>query len=236
MPLEITFPWGDQKFWGGNHEYLWFRGAVWGPKPIACGFLALEEWCFAELERGRPVDELIHEIVEGNDCIAILGVPVMIALHTQAVSEGTLALVTSHRLLDADYNRFAQDLHADVTARIGFDRGEEVHFEAVQAANAREVRRKQLSWLVPLFLFGSDQFAERTRAAILDFKNQLPFEYEEQRDVQAVCDHFTKQALEYEVSCLILRTTAPTERTWTRAKSPSPTSVPRLRLPSEWRK
>jgi hypothetical protein len=60
--------------------------------------LALEEWCFAELERGRPVDELIHEIVERNDCIAILGVAVMIALHTQSVSEVTLALVTSQRL------------------------------------------------------------------------------------------------------------------------------------------
>ena len=84
IPLEITFPWGAQKFWGGEREYLWFRGSVFGPKPIACGFLALEEWCFAELERDRPVDELIHEIVEGNDCIAILGVAVMIALHTQA--------------------------------------------------------------------------------------------------------------------------------------------------------
>jgi hypothetical protein len=198
IPLEISFPGGDQQFWGGNREYLWFRGSVFGPQPVACGFLALEEWCFAELECGRPVDELIHEIVEGNDCIAILGVAVMIALHTQAVSEATLALLASQRLWPADYNRFAQDLHADVTARIGFDRGEEVHFEAVHAANAREVRRTQLNWLVPLFLFGSNQFAERTRAAILDFKNNLPYEYEEQCNVQAVREHLTKQALEYE--------------------------------------
>jgi hypothetical protein len=160
--------------------------------------LALEEWCFAELERGRPVDELIRQIIESNECIAILGVAVALALHTQGVSEVTLALVATQRLWAADYNRLAQDLHADMTARIGFDRGEEVHFQAVRAANAREVRSKQLSWLVPLFLFGSDQFAERTRAAILDFKNQLPFEYEEQRDVQAVREHFTEQALEYE--------------------------------------
>jgi hypothetical protein len=159
--------------------------------------LALEEWCFAELERGRPVDELIHEIVEGNDCIAILGVAVVIALHTQALSEVTLALVTTQHLWAADYNRFAQDLHAGVTARIGFDRSDEVHFEAVQAANAREVRRTQLKWLVPLFVFGDERFAERTRAAILDFKNDLPYEYEEQRYVQAICEYLTKQALEY---------------------------------------
>lgn len=195
VPLEITFPWGDQKFWGGNREYLWFRGSVFGPKPIACGFLALEEWCFAQLERDRPVDELIHEIVEGGDCIAILGVAVMIALHTQARSEVTLALVTSQRLLNADYGRFA---HADMTARMGFDRGEETHFEAVRAANARAVRRMQFGWLVQLFVFGDEHFAERTRAAILDFKNNLPFEYEEHRDVPAAREYFTKHASEYE--------------------------------------
>lgn len=59
MPLEIAFPWGRQKFWGCSREYLWFRGSVWGPKPIACGFLALEEWCFAELERGRRGDHAL---------------------------------------------------------------------------------------------------------------------------------------------------------------------------------
>ena len=138
IPLEIAFPWGDQKFWGGDREYLWFRGSVFGPKPIACGFLALEEWCFAELERGRPVDELIHEIVEGNDCIAILGVAVMIALHTQARVGGDPGACHVATLVGCGLQPIAQDLHADVTVRIGFDRGEEAHFEAVQGANARE--------------------------------------------------------------------------------------------------
>ncbi len=72
LPLEIHFPWGTQQFWGGDREYLWHR-AMWVPKALACGFMALEEWCFAELERGRPVDELIHQVVQGNKSIAILG-------------------------------------------------------------------------------------------------------------------------------------------------------------------
>ena len=113
------------------------------------------------------------------------------------MSEVTLALVTSQRLWSADYNRMAQDLAANVTALMGFERGEEAHVEAIQAANAREVRRTQLRWLVPLFVFGGERFAERTRAAILDFKNNLPYEYEEQRDVQAAREYLTKQALEY---------------------------------------
>jgi hypothetical protein len=197
IPLEITFPWGIQKFWGGNREYLWCRGSVFGPKPIACGFLALEEWCLAELERGRPLDELIQAVVEGNDCIAILGVAVMIALHTQALLQVTFALVTSQRLWAADYNRMAQDIAANVRASIGFERGDEAHFEAVQTANAREVRRRHLRWLAQFFVFGGDGFAKRTRAAILDFKDNLPYEYEEQRDDQWIGEVLTKQALEY---------------------------------------
>ncbi|MDH5668242.1 MAG: hypothetical protein OEY86_09555 [Nitrospira sp.] len=71
IPLELTFPWGTQRFWGTDQEYLWFRSTR-APKAIGCGFMALEEWCFAELARGRPVDELIQQIVKENECIAIL--------------------------------------------------------------------------------------------------------------------------------------------------------------------
>ncbi|WYX20959.1 hypothetical protein WJ973_07465 [Achromobacter xylosoxidans] len=56
IPLELTFPWGTQRFWGTGREYLWFR-SMWAPKAIGCGFMALEEWCFAELARKRSVDE-----------------------------------------------------------------------------------------------------------------------------------------------------------------------------------
>ena len=48
IPLELTFPWGTQRFWGTDREYLWFR-STWAPKAIGCGLMALEEWCFAEL-------------------------------------------------------------------------------------------------------------------------------------------------------------------------------------------
>ncbi len=90
IPLELEFSWGTQRFWGTDREYLRFR-STWAPKAIACGFMALEEWCFAELERGRPVDELIQQIVEGNECIAILGIASMLALHTETVSDSDVA-------------------------------------------------------------------------------------------------------------------------------------------------
>ena len=196
IPLTLKFPWGEQRFWGNEREYLWFR-STWAPKAIGCGFMALEEWCFAQLERGRTVDELIQQVVEGNDCIAILGVASMLALHTETVSEATLPLLTSQRLLAADHNRFGQDLSSTANL-IGFMRPTDLlHAEAVQTANARQVRKTQLRYMVPRFMFAAEPIRERTRKAILNFINDLPYEYEEQRNIPEVCERLKAQALQY---------------------------------------
>ncbi|MGH8657251.1 MAG: hypothetical protein ACREV4_01835 [Gammaproteobacteria bacterium] len=119
IPLDIQFPWGVQQFWGGDREYLWHHG-MWAPNALACGFMALEEWCFAELERGRPVDELIRQVVEGNQSVAILGIPAMLALHTERVSETVFSLVNAQRLWFADLNRMVQDRSNATAALMGF--------------------------------------------------------------------------------------------------------------------
>lgn len=196
IPLELTFPWGSQRFWGTDREYLWFR-STWAPKAIGCGFMALEGWCFAELARSRPVDELIQQIVEGNECIAILGIASMLALHTETVSEATLPLVTSQRLLAADHNRWEQDL-SPTASLIGFtSRSDRPHIEAIQAANDRPVRKRELSWMVPRFVFATGPIRDRASEAILNFKNDLPYQYEEHRKNPMAREHLTAQALEY---------------------------------------
>lgn len=196
IPLELTFPWGSQRFWGTDREYLWFR-STWAPKAIGCGFMALEEWCFAELGRGRPVDELIQQVVYGNECIAILGIASMLALHTETVSDATLPLVTSQRLLAADRTRMVQDL-SSATNLIGFThRTDKPHIEAIQAANVRPVRKTQLSWMVPRFVFATGPIRDRAREAILNFQNDLPYQYEEHRNNPRAREHLTAQAIEY---------------------------------------
>ncbi|MCW8929629.1 MAG: ATP-binding protein [Gammaproteobacteria bacterium] len=196
IPLVLTFPWGTQKFWGNEQEYLWFRSTN-APKVIGSGFMALEEWCFAELARGRPVDDLLQQIVEGNECIAILGIASTLAIHTETVSEVTLPLFTSQRLLAADYNRMAQDL-SSTSNLIGFTSStDKPHIEMIQTANARPVRKTQLRWMVPRFVFATEPLRDRAREAILNFKNNLPYEYEEHRDIPEVQAYLTAQALEY---------------------------------------
>ena len=196
IPLELKFPWASQRFWGTDREYLWFR-STWAPAAIGCGFMALEEWCFGELARGRLVDELIQQIVDRNECIAILGIASMLALHTETVSETTLPLFTSQRLLAADHNRWTQDL-SPTASLIGFtSRADKPHIETIKAANARPVRKTQLSWMVPRFVFATGPIRDRACEAILNFKNNLSFHYEEHRNIPEAREHLTAQALEY---------------------------------------
>ena len=197
IPLEISFPWGTQAFCGGDREYLWCR-TVLAPKPIACGFMALEEWCFRELDHSRPIAELIQQIVQGNECVAILGVAAALALRSEARSEAIFPLITSQRLLHADHDRMVHDLTSSSAILNSFDgRSDRTHIEATRVSNARDIRKKQLAWLVPTYIFGHEEFAERTRTAILNFQNQLPFQYEEHRNLPAARERLTKQALEY---------------------------------------
>ena len=193
IPLEIQLPRGVQQFWGGDREYLWHRRA---PKAITSGFMALEDWCFAELERGRPVDELIRQIVEGNQCIGILAIASLLALHTDRVSETVFSIIRTQRLWFADWNRMGQSLSDGNASLIGFKPHEMPHLEAVRTTNARAARKKTLRWLAQRYVL-DQTFGERTRAAILAFKDDLPYQIEEHRMIQAAQDHLMKQALEY---------------------------------------
>jgi hypothetical protein len=156
--------------------------------------MALDAWCFAELERDRPVDELIQQIVTGNECIAILGTAVTLALHTSRVSEAVFPLVTAQRLWLADQKRFTEDFGGRSASLIGF-RGKDdlAHVEAVRTANARPVRKRQLPWLAPNYVLDST-FSERAKAAIANFPNDLPFDYEEQRGVANWQEHLAEKA------------------------------------------
>lgn len=195
LPLELSFPWGQQTFWGGEREYLWCR-STWAPKAIGCGFLALEEWCLGEIERGTPVDDLIQQIVAGNDCIAILGTAAMLALHTGTVSAATLPLFTSQRLLAADRQRVAADLSP--SNLMGFTQASDrPHHDALRTANARPVRKLELRGMVPRFVFAAGPLGSQARGAIEAFAERLPYQYEEDREDPEVQRELAELATEY---------------------------------------
>ena len=90
-------------------------------------------------------------------------------------------------------------LSANVTGLVGFKANtDQAHIDAIRSINDRLARKKQLRWQVPSYVFGGEQFAERTRTAIRNFKNALPYRYEEERNNIAAREHYLAQALEYE--------------------------------------
>lgn len=186
VPLILEFPWGTQTFWGDLRVYGWFRGAS-APAPVECALMALEQWAFAEIDHGRNVDDVIRDVVEGQNCSAVLGIAIALALTVQKATAGSLPLVGSQRLWAWDIGRMIQDrtLHPNV---IGFSTHElDQHYEAVKSGNERACRRDELRSLAMLFVLSNDaKLSEAARAAIADFPNQLPFDVEEQRNEPAL--------------------------------------------------
>jgi len=196
VPLDVEFPWGRQRFWGGDREYLWSRGTR-APKPLACGYLALEEWALGELDRGRPAEELIHQIVSDNQCIAVMGVAVVVALQAKELSDTIFPIVTSQRLLAADHRRWEHDAIDARAALIGFEGKKDLlHIEAIKKMNIRPIRKIELRWLLSLYFLNSE-FRERTKAAVLNFTRTLPFRLEHERFLPEAQEHLFQQATEY---------------------------------------
>lgn len=196
IPLTLEFPWGVQSFWGNTREYFWSRG-VWAPKPLACAYLALEEWAFKELERGKSSNQLIEEILKENESMAVVGTAVTITLQSLTVSEMTWPLVTSQRLWRYDLERLVQESSLASGSLIGFTNPttDRPHAVAVDAMNKRPVRKLWLRQLVASFVLSADaELAKKTREAIAAFPENLPFEYEEQRDIERVREPLLRDA------------------------------------------
>jgi hypothetical protein len=180
--------------------YTLAQGNVGSEGGCLCfAYMALEDWAFQELERERPLDGLIQQIVAGNECIAVLGIAVAIALQAQQTAGAVFPLVTSQRLLAADHNRMLQDFTtSSANLRVFRHKSELPHGEVIKRANARPVRKNELSWLLSgFFLQGGKDLSDRTRQAVLNFTQELPFQLEEHQNIKEAREYLTQQANEY---------------------------------------
>ncbi|MFT6238009.1 MAG: hypothetical protein ACJAQT_000078 [Akkermansiaceae bacterium] len=197
VPLELEFPWGSQSFWGNSREYRFYRG-VFGPNAVCCGLMAMEKWAFEQLDQGEDADGILRQILEGNSCIAVLGIASMIAMEKELASWTTLPLFTSQRLLEMDLHRRVEDSSSMQANLIGFaNNATRHHFDMVRKMNERPVRQKDLRSQIPMFVFGEKTMSERVRALISTFEDRLPFEYEEDQNVAEIRDRLTEDARRY---------------------------------------
>lgn len=180
IPIKMAFPWGEQPFWGTTREYLWARG-IWAPKALGSAYLALDAWARHELDRGREADEIIREIVLGNECVAALGAAVVVALRAWAVTDVTRPLLRCPRLWRADLQRLVQESEFRSSSQIGFWPKDRQHALAVETLNTDGVRNRELRQLVAIDVLQSatDQSNSIADAAAA-FAEDLPFEYEEE--------------------------------------------------------
>jgi hypothetical protein len=182
FPLVITFPWGQQEFWGDDRHYFWFRGHG-GPQVVECALMALERWAFAQLDAERSLDEVIQQVLEGQTSIAILGIGVHLALRARHLSPTTLALVRSLRLCQLDMQRKVREQELQTAGLIGFDNGSAnaVHRQAVLDNVQMASRRLELRDLIPFFVLGGDAvLRDACRAALDEFPINLEFAYQEE--------------------------------------------------------
>lgn len=182
LPLVLDFPWGRQEFWGDSRHYTWFRGQ-WGPKAVTCALMALEGWALDEIKANKPPDQLLQQLIEGHTSVAVLGIAVLVAVHSRQVSQATLPLITNQRLWRMDIQRYASEASFRSSGLIGFDRkpSDQLHRKATVDAAALSARGQDIRALVTLFaLSPDDALRAACRAGLERFPQELGFEYEEE--------------------------------------------------------
>jgi hypothetical protein len=196
VPVAVEFPWGSQQFWGDWHVYNWGLGQL-APNPLECAFLSLNYWAFKQLESGRTASDVIKDVVEGNECYAVLGIALLLALETWETTEVTLAVATCQRLWEHDFARFIQDPQKDLDL-FGFGflsrlTGEKA--EAKEFLDQRESRKRNIRELATLFALNQNQaLREKFKAALSRFPDDLPFELEEQKSSGGFIAHAKEEA------------------------------------------
>lgn len=194
LPITLNFPWGSQTFWGNEKEYIWSR-PYWINDTLSSAFMTLEKWCFEQLEAGANLDELIQKITKDHESVAILSVISVLTLEQQCISESIFPLVTNQKVLDLDYYRFTQDIRGSSTPLISYSGKQLTHrkdIDEIKKIYTKTGYKSCLSNLLTAFIFS--EFSDELKVILNEFKNFLPYDYEEQIDNLAVTEKLLERA------------------------------------------
>lgn len=194
IPIILNFPWGSQTFWGNEKEYIWSR-PYWISDTLSSAFMTLEKWCFEQLEAGANLDELIQKITRDHESVAILSIVSLLALEQQCISESIFPLVTNQKVLDLDYYRFTQDIRGSSTPLISYSGKQLTHrkdIDEIKNMYTKTGYKSCLSNLLTAFIFS--EFSDELKAILNEFKNFLPYDYEEQIDNSMVTEKLLERA------------------------------------------
>jgi len=196
IPVVLEFPWGKQEFWGDWRVYSWGQGQL-APPALECAFLALTYWAFKQVESGRSVSDVIKNIVEGNKCLAVLGVALDLALESWATTDTTLALAACQRLWIYDRARHSQESSKNIDL-LGYAWLSRLYGEKADAKaylDERKYRKRNVMQFATLFALNQDATLQaKFKNALAQFPAALPYEVEEQKTDQGYTDHLKEEA------------------------------------------
>lgn len=196
LPIKVNFPWGEQTFWGDWHVYNWFMGQL-APQPLECAYLALSYWAFKEIETGRPTSDIVREVLEGHECLATLGLALVLSLETFEVSDATLPIASCQHMWEYDVARTVQFPNRDLDV-LGFgflNRLTGAKAEAKKFLDSRESNKRDIRELAMRFAVSkSKKLRERFREALAAFPTDLPYQFAEQRSNPAVMTELKEKA------------------------------------------
>jgi hypothetical protein len=178
MPVKLSFPWGEQTFWGDEQVYLWFRG-IWGA--VESGLMALEQWALEEIDKGAAFEEIFRAAVEGNNAVAALGIAVSLCLARPGTAlDCAFPLVTCTYLWQWDMRRVVQE--ATPTNTMGNWFQDRLQLSAVRTLNERPHRKNVIRDLVPYFVFAGDKaLVKRFAKSVRGFPKRLPVIFKEEK-------------------------------------------------------
>lgn len=196
IPARVEWPWGGAEYWGGDQTYCWPRG-VWGPSPVASGLMALEAWALEQLQDGRPVDDVIRDVVEGHESNAVLSTATALALTDARGTPAAAALVSSQRIWRWEERRFRDDFSGSANL-IGFGlHGDWQKAEPVKALNGLPARKMMFSTLSMCVVLREGEPAAAARAAMERFPDDLPYDLEEERGDVGWTESLHERAVRY---------------------------------------
>lgn len=196
LPVDLSFPWGRQRFWGDQNTYRWSEGAF-APQPLECAFLALAHWAHRQIDEGRDVDDTIRVVVEGQASWGVVAIAASLALEKWHASETVLPIASCQRALHDDLARLVGESSrgVDLFGVGAFTKLYGPKAEADTYLKQRPSRWRELRQLAPYFALSPDRsLRDRYRKALQQFPRKLQPHLRELRDNAAHMERLRESA------------------------------------------
>lgn len=184
IPHTIQFPDFETQVWGNEYVYGWYRHPSNAPHLLTCALMALEYWMNEEIAKIESPQQLFSEIFKNNESAAIIGVCASVSLkNKEKCKEMMIPILSNPVFWRFDRARFDQDSKAEETMLITTFLPQAKSENKIPLELAKEEHRgEDISKLVPqIFLSSNSDLKLKLQEKILNFKNALPFVYENER-------------------------------------------------------